>query len=84
MSGKMPCSGGKLPAVSRMNARMACCPASGRQFVEQGLGIFQVEHLESLGEAAIDRCQKIAGLVSLALIAPQPRQAHRCPQFPEL
>jgi hypothetical protein len=50
---------------------------SGVQLVEQGLGLFQIERVEAFGEPAIDRSEKIAGVIPLGLIAPQPRHAHR-------
>ena len=37
-----------------------------------------------LGEPAIDRSEKIARLIPFALIAPEPRHAHRYTQFPGL
>ena len=36
-------------------------PLSGVQFVEQRLGLFQIERVEAFGEPAIDRSEKIAG-----------------------
>ena len=36
----------------------------------------------SLREPAVDRSEKLAGLLPLALIAPEPRHAHRRAQFP--
>jgi hypothetical protein len=47
--------------------------ASRRQLVEQLLGLFQIERVEAFGEPAIDRSEKIAGLIPLALIAPERR-----------
>jgi len=38
------------------------------------LGLLQVKRVEALGEPAIDRGEKIVALLSLAPIAPQPRQ----------
>ena len=43
------------------------------EFIEQSLGLFQIEGVEALGEPAIDRSEKIAGRIPLALIAPEPR-----------
>jgi PDZ domain len=51
------------------------------QLVEQSLGLFQIERVEAFGEPAIDRGEKIAGLLPLALIAPEPRHAHRRAQY---
>ena len=52
------------------------------KFIEQLLGLFQIERVEALGEPAVDRSEKLAGLIPLALIAPEPRHAHRSAQFP--
>jgi hypothetical protein len=43
------------------------------QFVQQRLSLFQIERVEAFGEPAVDWSEKIAGLVPLALIAPEPR-----------
>ena len=59
-------------------------PLSGVQFLEQDLGLLQVERVKAFGEPAIDRGEEIASRITLALIAPQPRHAHRRPQFPGL
>src|SRR5262249_19790873 len=55
-----------------------------RQRAEQSLGLFQITRIKAFGEPVIDRSKKIAGLIALALIAPQPRHAHRRPQLPGL
>ena len=44
-----------------------------RQLVKQRLGFFQIERVEAFGEPAVDWSEKIAGLVPLPLIAPEPR-----------
>jgi hypothetical protein len=54
------------------------------QLIQQRLSLLQIERVEALGEPAVDRREKIAGLLSLALITPQPSQAHRRAQFPRL
>ena len=54
---------------------------SGVQLVEQRLGFLQVESVESFGEPTIDRSEKIVGLISLSLIAPEPRYANRRAQL---
>jgi hypothetical protein len=33
--------------------------------------LFQIERIEALGKPAVDRSEKLAGLISLALIAPE-------------
>ena len=50
---------------------------SWRQRIEQGLSLLKIARVEALGEPAIDRSDKIAGLLLLALITPKPRHAHR-------
>jgi hypothetical protein len=47
------------------------------QFVKESLSLFQIERVEAFGESAVDRSGKIAGLIPLALIAPEPRHASR-------
>jgi len=42
---------------------------SGVQLVQQGLGLFQIERVEAFGEPAVDRSEKLAGRIPLALIA---------------
>jgi hypothetical protein len=34
------------------------------------------------GEPAVDRSEKLASLIPLALVAPEPRHAHRGAEFP--
>src|SRR5215472_3312061 len=53
-----------------------------RQLIEQRLRSLQVERIEALGEPAVDRCEKIVGLLSFALIAPEARHTCRCAKFP--
>ena len=48
-----------------------------RQLLEHRLGLLQVQRIEAFGEPAIDRCKKIAGLLSLAPITPELRHARR-------
>jgi hypothetical protein len=36
------------------------------------LGLFQIERVEAFGEQVVDRSEKLAGLIPLALIAPEP------------
>jgi hypothetical protein len=55
---------------------------SGGHLIEQRLGLFQIERVEALGEPAIDRSEKIVGLVPLPLIAPQSSKARRRAQLP--
>src|SRR6516164_6236739 len=52
-----------------------------RQLLEQRLGLLQIARIKPFGEPAIDRREKVASCISLTLIAPQPRQAHRGTQL---
>ena len=47
---------------------------SRRQLVEQRLRLLQIERVEALGEPAVDRSEKLASLIPLALIAPEARE----------
>ena len=55
---------------------------SGVQLIEQRAGLLRIERVETLGEPAVDRRQQFARLLHLALVAPEPRHAHRRAQFP--
>src|SRR5712691_6827884 len=57
------------------------CPRS-RYVFEQRLGVLQVSRVQSLGEPVVDRRQQLEGLGPLALLLPQPAQAHGRPQLP--
>jgi enoyl-CoA hydratase/carnithine racemase len=52
------------------------------QLVEQSLGLLEIARVEAFGEPVVDRREKIAGLIALALTAPETRHAHRRAQFP--
>jgi hypothetical protein len=54
------------------------------QLIEQRLSLFQIERIEAFGEPAVDWREKITRLIPLALIAPEPRHAYRCPEFKAL
>ena len=60
----------------------ALLPCSGRQLVEQLFGIFQIARVQPLGEPAVDWRKQIAGLITLALVALEPRHAHCGAEFP--
>jgi len=49
---------------------------SSGQFVQQRLRLLQIERVKSLCEPAVHRSEKLASLIPLALIAPEPRHAH--------
>src|SRR6202040_2992409 len=55
---------------------------SCRQLVEESLCLLQIERIETFGEPAVDRSEKLASLIPLALIAPQPGHAHSGTEFP--
>src|ERR1700722_10363125 len=59
-------------------------PALRGQSVKQRLRLLQIKRVEAFTEPAVDRSEKIAGRIPLALIAPEPRHAHRSTQFPGL
>ena len=42
------------------------------------------KRVEALSEPAVHRSEKVAGLLPLALIAPEPRHTHRGAKFPGL
>jgi len=60
--------------------RPRACERSPQLF-EQRLGFLQVERVEALGEPAIDRGEKIVGLLSFALIALEPGDTRRRPEL---
>ena len=53
------------------------------QLLQQRLGVLQVGRIKALGEPAVDRCQQLTGCGALALLLPQPAQAHGGSQPPE-
>ena len=55
-----------------------------RQLIKQRLPVLQIARVESLGEPTVDRREKLASLLPLALLAPQPRHAHCGAEFPGL
>jgi hypothetical protein len=60
----------RAPQANGLSAAVPAC--SCRQLIEQRLRFLQIERVEALGEPAVDRSEKIAGLILLALIAPEP------------
>jgi hypothetical protein len=56
-------------------------PGSSRQLLQQRLRLFQIERIEALGEPAVDRSEQLAGLIPLALIAPESGKAGSGAQF---
>ena len=51
------------------------------QLVEERLGLAQIGRVNALSEPAVDRCEQLARFGPLALLLPQPAQAHRRPQL---
>jgi PAS domain-containing protein len=72
-----------MPVLCQTRKSLVVRPSS-RERVEQRLGLLQIERVEAFGEPAIDRREKIVGLLPLAVIAPKPRQARRRAQLPGL
>ena len=50
---------------------------SSCQLIEQHLRLLQIARVEPFSEPAVDRREKLAGLIVLALIAPEPRSSPR-------
>src|SRR5262249_22324914 len=61
-----------------------CRRASYGKRVKQSFGLFQITGVEALSEPAVDRSQKICGLIRFALSAHKTRHAHRSTQLPGL
>src|SRR6202043_3323253 len=57
---------------------------SGVQPIEQGLGLLQVERVETFGEAAVDGGQKVVSFRGSPLIGPKFGERGGGSQFPEL
>src|SRR6478672_2014149 len=47
------------------------------QLVKQRLGLLQIARVKSYCEPPVDRSEKLASVILLALVAPEPRHAHR-------
>src|ERR1700751_2544414 len=81
------CSQPRSIPASRIGA---CCDLARRQsraiseIIKQPLGLLQNRRAEALGEPTIDWRQQRVRLNVLALVAPQPGEAGRGAQFPEL
>src|SRR5262249_19903029 len=54
------------------------------QLVEQRLGLLEDRRFEALSEPTVGRGEEIVGSIVLALIAPEPGEAGRGAQLPEL
>ena len=62
------------PALEGRQARSA--GVALRQHLQQCLGLLQIGGVKALGEPGVDRCQQLTGFDALALLLPQPTQAH--------
>src|SRR5713101_7687577 len=51
------------------------------EFCQQRPGLLQVCGVKPFGEPAVDLRQHLPGFFFLALLLPQPAQAHHCPQL---
>ena len=60
-----------VPTVNKQSAPGAASP----QLVQQCLRLFQIGRIEAFGEPAVDRCEKVAGFGSAALVAAEPGEA---------
>jgi hypothetical protein len=60
------------------------CADSRGQLLQQCLGLFQIERVEPFGEPAVDRSEKLASFILLALIALEAGETHRGAEFPGL
>src|SRR5262245_5157131 len=58
--------------------------SSSCECIEQSPSLLQVRGIKPLGEPAIDRCQQLARLGTLAMALPQTRQAHDGAQLQRL
>jgi hypothetical protein len=70
------------PTNRRWCAKSERSAMSSGKLVEQRLCLLQIARVKSLGEPAVDRSEKLARLIPLALIAPEARHAHRGAEFP--
>ena len=52
-------------------------PSNGQscQLLQQRLRLLQIARVKPLGEPAVDRSEQFAGLLQLALVAPEPGEA---------
>jgi hypothetical protein len=67
----------QLPCPEKLRSGKAECPrgiVSDGQLLEL-LSLLQIERIEAFGEPVVDRSEKLAGLIPLALIAPEPGEA---------
>jgi len=71
------------PLISNGHGLDADGAARLLQFGQQRLCLVQIARIKPFGEPAVDRSEKLASLIPLALIAPEPRHAHCGAEFPK-
>ena len=54
------------------------------ELCQERFGLLEVCRVKPLGKPAINRCKQLTGFLSLALLLPQPAQAHGRPQLQRL
>src|SRR5262249_13928215 len=65
-----------FPGVKAINSLLMVVPlAPSGEYVEEGLGLLEVDGVKTFGEPVIDRGEQHAGLSALALVLPQPCEA---------
>jgi hypothetical protein len=70
--------------VSSLGYEALASSAPSGQLIQQRLRVLQVRRIETLTEPAVDRAEQITSFNALALVAPEPGEAGRCPQLKEL
>jgi hypothetical protein len=65
-------------ALAQADHRISLC----FELLQQRTSLLKVQCVEAFGEPPLDRIEKIAGLLSFGVIAPQPSHAHDHVQFP--
>src|SRR5689334_10082550 len=72
----------RLDQEAAIRGRLLVTLTTGsRKFDQQRLRLFEVSGIEALGEPAVHGCEQLARLGAPALLAPQPGEARRRPQF---
>jgi hypothetical protein len=74
---------GTLLAALPLGGRTATSGISARsgQLLQERLGCLQVGGVKALGKSVVDLCQQLASFGALALLLPEPSEAHRGPQL---
>src|SRR5580693_2258763 len=72
---------GPISDIAICRRRAICGSSSSRQPVEQRLRVLQIARIEALGEPPVNRGQKFARLLHLALGAPEAGEAHGGAKF---